>query len=271
MSALSSAQRTVRSAKDSRALEVPTRAGFIGYGLLHLAVGWLALQIAMGHAPDEGDQSGAFRVLMRQPGGRVLLVIIVVGLAAMAVWQLLLAAVGHQTERHRTFERLASLGRTIIYGALAWTAARVVAGNPTSSARQQQQATAGLLGHSYGRVLVAIAGLFVIGLGIGMIVYGWKRSFLKRLRTGTMNPKVRRTATALGRLGYIAKGIAFGIVGVLLAEAALRKSAGPSRGLDMALRTLAAKPYGAFLLVLIALGFAAFGVYCFFQSRYRKV
>src|SRR5690242_4987112 len=105
---------TARRAKQSRPLEVLTRTGFIGYGLLHLAVGWLALQIALGHPADEGDQSGAFRVLLRQPGGRALLVAVVIGLSAMALWQLLEAAIGHRDERgkSRTFERLASLGRT---------------------------------------------------------------------------------------------------------------------------------------------------------------
>ena len=38
-----------------------------------------------------------------------------------------------------------------------------------------------------------------------------------------------------------------------------------------ALRLLAEQSYGPWLLGLIALGIAAFGVYCFSQARYRKV
>ena len=44
-----------------------------------------------------------------------------------------------------------------------------------------------------------------------------------------------------------------------------------ARGLDAALKTLAGHAYGVWLLVLIALGFAAFGVFCFAQAKYRKV
>ena len=44
-----------------------------------------------------------------------------------------------------------------------------------------------------------------------------------------------------------------------------------ARGLDAALQTLREQSYGPLLLALIALGIAAFGVYCFLQSRYRKV
>jgi hypothetical protein len=44
-----------------------------------------------------------------------------------------------------------------------------------------------------------------------------------------------------------------------------------SRGLDAALHALVEQPFGALLLSIVAAGFAAFGVNCFFQFRYRRV
>ena len=266
-----SARSTAGKARNSTILEMLTRAGFVGYGLLHAAVAWLALQIAFGHTGQEGSQSGAFRLLADQPFGRPLLIAIAVGLLAMAVWQLLEAATGHRSERHRTAERVLSAARTVVYAALAWTAFQVQAGAPTSSAGQQQQATAGVLAHPAGRALVILAALVVVGVGIGLLVYGAKRMFERRLMTGRMSYSTRRLVVGLGRVGYIAKGVAFGIVGLLVFVAAAQKDAAKSSGLDGALHTLAGKPYGQLLLVAIAAGFAAFGVYCFFQSRYRKV
>jgi hypothetical protein len=260
-----------RQVATSRPLETLTRIGFVGYGLLHLAVAWLAIQLALGKPTTESDQAGAFRTLAHQPFGRFLLVVVSVGLAAMALWQLLLAAAGHQGERHRNLERLASLGRTIIYAALAWTAYRIVAGVPTSNAQQQQQATAGVMAHPFGQFVVAVAGLAVLALGVGLAVYGAKRMFMRRLMTYRMNEAARRSARRLGQFGYIAKGVAFAIVGLLLADAALTHNPAKSRGLDAALRTLTAQPFGKWLLLLVAIGFAAFGIYCFLQARYRKV
>lgn len=267
---------------NSRWLEVLARAGFIGYGVVHLAVAWVTVQIAAGRQQEEGDQSGAVQLLERQPFGRFLLIFMAVGLAAMAVWQLILAAVGHREERglrlragtpspSRPAERLASLGRTVVYAAVAWTAARVVLAAPNSSAEQQEKATAGVLAHPAGRWLVALAALGVLALGIGLAVHGLRRSFEKRLRMAQMSRRVRRIATRLGQVGYLAKGVAYGIVGVLVGQAALSRDAARSRGLDGALHTLAGKAYGTVLLIVIAVGFAAFGVYCFFQSRYRRV
>jgi hypothetical protein len=86
-----------------------------------------------------------------------------------------------------------------------------------------------------------------------------------------MSATTRMIAIRLGRLGYIAKGVAFGIAGLLVISAAVKEDAARSNGLDGALHALAGKAYGQVLLLAVALGFAAFGVYCFFQSRYRKV
>jgi len=268
-----SARRTAGRARNSSVLEALTRSGFVGYGLLHLAVGWLALQIAFGHATQEGSQSGAFRLLSHQPLGRPLLIVIAMGLLAMAVWQALEAAIGHHDETggHRTAERVFSAARAVVYAVLAWTAFKVQTGAPTSSAGQQEQATAGVLAHPAGRVLVMLGALVVIGVGIGLLVYGAKRMFVRRLMTGRMSHSTRRLAVGLGRLGYIAKGVTFGIAGVLAFAAAAKRDAARSTGLDGALHTLAGKSYGQVLLVAVAAGFAAFGVYCFFQSRYRRV
>jgi hypothetical protein len=159
----------------------------------------------------------------------------------------------------------------VIYGALAWTAYKVVVGTPTSNAEQTQQATAGVMAHPAGQWLIALGGVAVVAVGVGLILYGARRKFEKRLLIGQMSRSARRTAVGLGQLGYIAKGISFGIVGILLFQAATSHNPAKSRGLDAALRLLVAQPYGALLLILVALGLASFGAYCFFQARYRKV
>ncbi len=273
MTAANTARRGARKTANSDVLVGLTRLGFIGYGLLHLAIAWLAVQIALHDGASEGDQSGALHTLAAQPFGKVLLVLIVVGLCAMAVWQLLLALIGHR-EKHgtaRTLERLASAARTVVYGALAYTAGRILAGSPTSSANQQQNATAGLMAKPAGQWLAALAGLIVLAVGLGLIYYGAKHKFLEKLHTSRMSGNTRTVITRLGQFGYVAKGVAFAIVGVLLVDAAVTHNPAKSRGLDAALRALVQQPFGVFLLIAVGVGFAAFGVYCFFQSRYRRI
>ncbi|MEV0719279.1 DUF1206 domain-containing protein [Asanoa sp. NPDC050611] len=273
MSTVSRAEATASRAANNPALEALTRAGFIGYGIVHLLFAWLALQIAFGKPAAEGDQSGALMTLAEQPLGKFLVIAIAVGLLAMAIWQLSEALVGHHAEqgKRRVFERIASAFRTIVYAYFAYTAWKVFKGAPTSAADSQQQKTQDLLSSGGGRAVVIIAGLALAGLGIGLVVYGVKKAFERHLKTGQMAPRTRQLARRLGMAGYSAKGVAYGIAGVLFVVAAATYDPAKARGLDAALETLRGQAYGAILLTLIAIGIAAFALFCFLQSKYRKV
>ncbi|MBM0278753.1 DUF1206 domain-containing protein [Micromonospora tarensis] len=273
MSLTRSAEATASRTADSRWLELLARAGFIGYGILHLLFAWLALQIAFGTSSDDGDQSGALRTLSAQPLGKFLVIAVGVGLLAMAIWQALEAAVGHRAERgrERAVERLASAGRAVVYLYFAWTAFKVFKDASSNSADQQEALTGKLMTSSGGRWLVGLAGVVLAVIGVGLVIYGIRKRFEKHLKTGEMSPKTRRLARRLGIAGYVAKGVAYGIAGLLIIVAAVNYDPEKARGLDAALHTLGEQSYGTFLLTLVALGIAAFGVYCFLQSRYRKV
>jgi hypothetical protein len=274
MSAATSHVRSTASrAADSKPLEYLARGGFVCYGVIHLLFAWVALQVAFGNSAQEGDQTGALQKLASQPAGKVLVVIVVVGMVALAVWQAFEAAIGESgpQDKEAIAERVISGVRAIVYLWLAWTGVRVVQGASSSQAQSSQNATSDLMNSTGGRWLVGLVGLVVLGVGIGLIWYGVTKRFEKHLNTQQMNPTVRKTTRRLGVVGYTAKGVAYGIAGVLLLVAAAKYDPKQARGLDGALKTLAAQSYGTWLLALVALGIAAFGVYCFFQARYRKV
>lgn len=272
MSLTWNAEATAATA-NNRWLELLARVGFIGYGIVHLLFAWLALQIAFGNSADDGDQSGALRTLAAQPLGTFLVGAIAVGLLAMAIWQALEAAVGHRAERgeERVWERLASLGRTLVYLYFAWTAYKVCSDAGSNSADQQEALTGRAMESSGGRWLVGLAGLVLAAIGVGLVIYGLVKRFEKHLKVGEMRPRTRQLARRLGIAGYVAKGIAYGIAGLLVIVAAVNYDPEKARGLDAALRTLREQSYGQLLLTLVALGIAAFGIFCFLQSRYRKV
>lgn len=270
---LTTTRRTLRRAGRSDAFETAVRTALVGYGILHLTVAWLAVRIATGSPAAEGDQSGAFRLLAEQPLGRLLVWVIALGLVAMTAWQLLEATLGHGNERggRRRVERTVSACRAVVYAVLAWTAFAVAAGVPASNANQQARATAGVLGWANGPWLVGSAGLLVVMVGLVIAGYGLSKGFERRLTRSQMSGRALRATVICGQIGYVVKGLAYAIVGVLLVVAAVTFDPAKSTGLDGALRTLAAKPFGVALLGIVALGFAVYGVFCFLQSRYRKV
>jgi hypothetical protein len=69
----------------------------------------------------------------------------------------------------------------------------------------------------------------------------------------------------LGRAGLVAKGISFGIVAVLAILVAI-DAGGKTTDRQGALRTVAGEPFGRFLLVVLAIGFAAYAVWRLAQA-----
>ncbi|MGY1792742.1 DUF1206 domain-containing protein [Geodermatophilus sp. SYSU D00525] len=261
----------------SDALENLARVGLVAYGVVHLLVAWLALQLAWGGGDQPADQSGALGTLAETPVGKPLLWVLGIGLVALALWQAAevlrwrygWSASGELRKRAVT-KSVKALAKAVVYAVLAVAAFRFAAGAGQSSAAQQQQAAAGVFGWPGGRWLVGVAGLVVIGIGIHQVVKGVKKSFVDEIDLTSAPPAARRTVTRLGQVGYPAKGVAFGVVGGLLVYAAVTVDPAKVSGLDGAMRTILEAPFGKALLTLVAVGIAAFGVFCFVRARYPE-
>ena len=259
---------------DSKALEVLARVGLVAYGVVHLLLGWLALQIAWGLSGRESaDTSGAMKTLADQPFGQVLLWLVAVGLASLALWQASAVIWGYRNLEgaERVREQITSGAKAVVFAALGYSAGAAALGAGSSSAQSQQQATSGVLGWSGGRVIVIVAGLVIIGVGVAAIVKGVRKSFAEEIDTSPLSPTLRTAVARLGQMGYIAKGLALGVVGGLLSYATLTFDPRKVQGLDGAMHTILAQPFGRFLLTAVALGFAAFGLFAILQSRYRRM
>jgi hypothetical protein len=267
------AGRKAEQAGDSTSLEMLARVGLIAYGVVYLLIGWLALQLAWGtSASKKADTSGALKTLVDQPFGKILLGLVAVGMVALALWQASEAIWGYRNRdgAKRVRKQATSGVRAVLYAVLGVTAALVALGSRTSSAQSQQQATSGVLAWPGGRVIVVVTGLIIIGVGVAEVVKGVKQSFSEQIDTSSMSPAARQGVARLGQVGYIAKGVALGVVGGLLSYATLTADR-QKQGLDGALQTILGQPFGRFLLTAVALGFVAFGVFAILQSRYRRM
>jgi hypothetical protein len=258
---------------DSKSLEMIARVGLVAYGVVHLLIGWLALQIAWGAASESADSSGALTTLAVQPFGKVLLWLVAVGLVALALWQASEVIWGYRNldGAKRVRKQVTSAAKAVIFAALGVSAALVALGSGSSSSQSQEQATTGVLAWPGGQVIVVLTGLIIIGVGVAGVVKGVKKSFSEEIDTSSMSPTARKGVARLGQVGYIAKGVALGVVGGLLSYAALTFDRQKGQGLDGALQTILAQPFGKFLLTAVALGFVAFGLFAILQSRYRRM
>jgi hypothetical protein len=271
------AAMTAHRAANSDWLENLARVGFFALGVMHVLIGWLALQLAWAGGGKSADQSGAFSEVKELPGGQVLLWILGIGLFALALWQAAevfrgvrgLSAGGDQ--RKKAIARIVkSVAKIIIYISLGILALRTASGTAQSSSQQQKQTTQGIFGMTGGRLLVGLIGLVIIGVGAYHVYKGWTKKFLEGVDLSQASPSARTAVTRLGQVGYPAKGVALGIFGALLVWAAITFDPDKASGLDGALRSVLDVPFGQVLLTLVALGLIAFGVFCFFRARYPE-
>jgi Domain of Unknown Function (DUF1206) len=263
-------------AGNSDGLENLARVGLVAYGIVHVLIGWLALQLAWGGGGQSADQSGALSTLAEQPFGKPLLWVLGIGLIALAVWQaaeVLRWRGGWSSSGDRKKKALAksgkALAKALLYAALAVLTLRFATGGG-SSGSSEQQATSGVFGWPGGRWLVGLAGLVVIGVGVYHVWKGVTKRFLEQIDLASAPPQATRLVTRLGQVGYPAKGVALAVVGGLLVWAAVTYDASKAGGLDQALRTVQDAPFGKVLLTLVALGILAYGAYCFVRARYPE-
>jgi hypothetical protein len=268
-SAGGAASRSAAVVQQSRGYQQLVRVGLVAYGLVHILLGWIALQLALGRTTDKADKVGALRELGNKPFGKWLLIITALGLFALVIWQAIEAAVGYTylDGKKRLAKRAGSALRAVAYLGIGTAAWKTALGQATTRTDSQQEFTAKLLTAPGGKLLAVLLALAIVGVG-GYLMH----KALKRTFTEDLVGSVPEIGIKLGVAGHVAKGFALFFTGFLLTRAAFDGQAGQT-GLDGVLRTLRDEPFGRILLVLMAAGFAAYGLYCFYWSnnaRYER-
>jgi Domain of Unknown Function (DUF1206) len=266
------AERAAKQAADSGPVRTLGRVGLIAYGLVHLLVAYLAVRVAFGGGA-KADKTGALQTIAEQPGGRFLLWVLTAGLVALTLWQLAEAGWGHQyrtPERRRTLQRLVSLGEAAVAGALAYSSFKVASGEGGKSKTEKAAFVDKVFDWPAGQLLVTVIGLAIVAVAAYLVRRGLAKRFVEDLDLSGAEPHARDAAIRFGQVGWTALGIAYGIIGLLIAYSAITYDPSKATGMDTALKTLAGQPYGTVLLLVVAAGLACFGVYCLFDARYRR-
>ena len=260
--------QTLSQAEDHAWVDHAARFGFVAYGVVHLVIGFLALQLAFGDRSGKASSSGAMQQLAEQPFGLVALWLVALGMLLLVAWRVLEVVAGHREQdgSDRMKKRLSSALKGVIYAVIGVSAVRVALGGGGGGGTDGP--TARLMNAPGGQVLVGLVGLGVLGYAGAQIYQGWSESFLKNLDAEGRRGEVGRLYRWTGKVGYVAKGTALAIVGGLFAYAAISHNAKKSGGLDQALVQILEQPYGTPMLAVVALGIGCYGVFCFVRARH---
>ncbi|PYQ43694.1 MAG: hypothetical protein DMF77_09040 [Acidobacteria bacterium] len=262
-----------RATSNRRWIEPLARFGFAARGLVYILVGLLAAEAAAvgGRATDA---RGAIQAIGQQHFGTVFLLVLALGLAAYALWRF--AQAWLDLERKGTsLQALATRATFVVSGlghaALALSAASVVIGLHEGRSNAVRTWVTRLLSAPYGRWVVAAVGLAVIGSGVYQFYKAYTALFENDLLTSEMSAGARLWSRRVGRAGLTARGVTFGVIGWFLLRAGLDANAHEARGVAGALRLLGRQDEGHWLLFVVAVGLAAYGLSSLVDARYRRI
>lgn len=254
----------------SRAFEWLSRGGFVARGFVYAIIGVLALRFASGEGGDLVNQQGAFHTVAHQRLGSVLLVLLAIGLGGYALWRFVRASIGHGPEgADSAADRVTALASGLVYAGLCLIAIRVLTGARGTSS--PDDATKDVFEWPAGRWIVGGAGLVFLGVALYQAYRGLSKDFLDDAKTEEMHPVTKAWIGWIGLVGYLARMVVFGLVGVFLVRAAVDFDPKEPVGLDGALAKLAQQSYGSALLAVVAAGLIAFAIYSWSDARYRRI
>src|SRR5680860_1479472 len=190
----------------------------------------------------------------------------------------------------RSLEVLARVGLVaygVVYLLIGWLAVQLAWGVGASKSADPSGAMRTLADQPLGKFLLWLVAVGLVALALWQaseaiwgyrnrdavrrVVKGMKKSFSEEIDTSSMSPVARQGVERLGQVGYIGKGVALGVVGGLLSYAVLTFDRQKAPGLDGALQTILAQPYGRFMLTAVVVEFVAFGLFAMLQSRYSRM
>lgn len=246
------------------------RAGLAAKAALYAVLALLIVQLGRGAEEESVDQQGAMETIATQPFGRVLLGVLVIGLAGYALFRLTQAAIGAGVDdgAKGVLQRVSLLARALVYAGLAFLAAQVL--TATAESDREQSTTAAVLGQPFGVVLVVAVGLGLVGVGLYQAYRGLSRGFLDDVRLDELDDDQRPWLVGLGVAGHLSRTVVFGATGGFVVSAALFGDTSEV-GLDATLSELVAAPFGGMLVFLVAAGLLAYAGWCVVLVRFGRI
>jgi hypothetical protein len=258
-----------RKAENSKVLDHAVRVGLIAYGIVHLLIAWVAIQLAFGDDEGSASSKGALSQLAQAPLGGTLLYVVAAGFAALVLWQLFEAVAGHRDKegKKRVFKRLGSAFKIVIYGTLGWSALKIAMGGGSDGGSTDTM-TSKLMSMPAGQLLVGLVGLAVLAFALRLIYRGLSEDFADKLDIEGRLGHSGKAFLTFGKVGYVSKGAAFFMVAGLFLWAAWTHDPKKSGGLDQALHQLLQQPFGMPMLLALGAGIACYGLFAFAWARH---
>jgi len=248
--------------------------GFAAKGVVYVLIGALAIMAALGRDQQGADRNGAAQLIFEQPFGKILAILLVIGLAGYVVWRLI---EGIKDPHHRgsdtkgIFQRVGYVFSGLVYGAFAYSLARTISGTGQSAGGGSKKSLAAkMIATDWGPYALAAIGLLVMGIGLRYLYKAYKNNFVQQLNVHGVQARVKKWISRIGQIGYASRGIVWLIIGFFTLRAGITSNASEMKDSQGAF-TFIEQSTGSIVLLIIAIGVVAYGGYMFVKAKYYRI
>jgi hypothetical protein len=259
--------------KKDKSVTLLARAGLIAKGFVYCTSGLLALMAALhigNESSKEADSSGVLYFLNDSSVGSWLLPLLALGLLCYSVWRFT-EAYQHTKGSNKDWKKAARyILSGLAYVLLALSAIKIVLDKDKKGGDSQQAFAGELLSKPFGQWLLGIAAVIIAGIGIYQVYYGLSEKYRKHVQNMSLHTKHANLMLGAGKIGYVARGIVWLIIGYLMMQAAIASSSSQAGDSGEAFSFIQQSPMGKYLLAALGVGLIGYGCFNFIRARYEN-
>lgn len=254
------------------------RTGCISIGTVYLLIGTFALFALSGRMIENADEERVIHVLMRVPGGVLVVWLIIAGIAGYVFWRAVEAVTDPYhfgSDWKGLLKRTAVILSALAYGLIGYSAARIALRgeipNASQAGEQEQQRLAGeILTWPGGQLILGLAGAFVLIMGVVQFVVVVRRSYATEISIEPRTPNGERAIHVLAWYGYSARGVILCVLGYLLLRGAVSADPKDVGDTDTAFDFVGGGVVGDTAFAIVALGTVAYGVLMYVNAWHYR-
>ncbi len=260
-------------------------AGFLTKGVVYVLLGSLTFMAAFGLGGQISNTSDVIQFLLKFPLGKSFVGIIALGLIAYSIWRFYqtIKFPENDTENETIgsgFKRIRYFYSGVFYGLLAYAFAKPLINSLTGSTQKDLETNGGgdkkaalweLLSHDWGKAFIWALGILIAIQAIQQFYIAYKATFMKKIDNYPSLKHEYYFIRRAGRLGYIARGMVFGVLAFFIIKVILNLNANEYKGTEGALAYFLSFSYGNLLLGAVALGLTAYGIFHIMVARHANL
>lgn len=250
------------------------QVGLIAKSIVYCLLGILVFMAAFhlnGQSPSETNKQGVFSFVQRQVGGKILLGLIAAGLMCYCAWRYIQAVLDTE-KKGNSAKGLLTRGRYflsgLLYSALTFYLTKQLFTGRGDNGNSKQSMVEWILEKPLGQWIIGFVAIGFVGVGLYQVYYGLSEKYKQHVDK-TVEVKQQRLLLLSGKIGYVARGLVWMVLGWIFFKVAYQSNASSVGGSSEAFQFLSEVSYGSYVLAAVGIGLICFGVFNSVRARYE--